>query len=179
MSKLLELREKLNLTQEELAKKAKISVRTIQRVESGAEPKGYTLEALSKALGVPKTDLLTKENESDRMNKNLLKYINLSSILLLVIPFGSIVAPLLVMFWKKEFNTITKKIVSIQILWTVSTFILVFASSFLKNWFSLSNQVTSFTILVLIILNLSIILRNTLELERSNKLFIDLKFSLL
>ena len=39
MSILLELREKLNLTQEELAKKANISVRTIQRIEAGTKPK--------------------------------------------------------------------------------------------------------------------------------------------
>ncbi len=47
MSTLLELREKLNLTQEELANKANISVRTIQRIEAGSIPKGFTLEALS------------------------------------------------------------------------------------------------------------------------------------
>lgn len=50
MSLLLEHREKQNLTQEELAAKSGVSVRTIQRIESGITPKGYTLESLSKRI---------------------------------------------------------------------------------------------------------------------------------
>mgnify|MGYP003598873837 CR=1 FL=1 len=42
----------MNLTQEELAEKSGISVRTIQRIESGTKPKGYTLKALAAALGI-------------------------------------------------------------------------------------------------------------------------------
>ena len=89
MSLLLEHREKLNLTQEELAIKSGISVRTIQRIESGVKPKGYTLERLCKALGISKEDLL--KEESKKINKQLIKYINLSSILLLIVPLGSII----------------------------------------------------------------------------------------
>ena len=43
MSKLKNLREFQNLTQEELAEKSGVSVRTIQRIETGKKPKGYTL----------------------------------------------------------------------------------------------------------------------------------------
>jgi len=46
MSRLLEFREKLNLTQEELSEKSGVSVRTIQRIEAGKEPRGYTLKTL-------------------------------------------------------------------------------------------------------------------------------------
>lgn len=177
MSSLLEHREKLNLTQEELAEKAKVSVRTIQRIEAGSKPKGYTLEALSMALGVSKENLLAEATEAEIANKQLIKYINLSSILLLILPLGSILAPLIIMLWKKEFNAITKQIISTQILWTLSTIILVVASSFIKNWFSLSNQITTLTILSLLVINLYIILRNTFEIEKNNKLFIRLNFS--
>ena len=52
MSKLCEYREKLNLTQDELAEKAGLSVRTIQRIESGVEPRGYTPRVLSYASGI-------------------------------------------------------------------------------------------------------------------------------
>jgi len=176
MSSLLKYREKLNLTQEELAIKSGISVRTIQRIESGTKPKGYTLESLSKALGIPKCDLL---NESEKIDKKLLKYINLSSILLLYIPLGSILMPLIIMYWKKEVNGLTKKIVSIQILWTLASVISIIASSFLKNIFSISNQLTSLTMLFLIVINLYIIIRNTVEIEKNNKLHIALKFSFL
>ena len=179
MSILLELRDKLNLTQEELAGKANISVRTIQRIEAGTKPKGFTLEALSKALGVSKDVLLENKIEPIKSNKNLIKYINLSSILLLIIPLGSIILPLIIMYWKKQINTITKQIISIQILWTLASILLVIASSFLKNWFSLSNQVTTFTILILLAINLYIILRNTLEIEKRDRLFIRLNFRFL
>ncbi|WP_339811282.1 helix-turn-helix domain-containing protein [Zunongwangia profunda] len=179
MSILLELRDKLNLTQEELAEKANISVRTIQRIEAGTKPKGFTLEALSKALGVNKDVFLEYEIKPIESNKNLIKYINLSSILLLIIPLGSIILPLIIMYWKKQINTITRQIISIQILWTLASILLVIASSFLKNWFSLSNQVTTFTILTLLVVNLYIILRNTLEIEKKDRLRIKLNFSFL
>lgn len=179
MSILLELREKLNLTQEELANKANISVRTIQRIEAGTKPKGFTLEALSDALGVNKDVLLEDKIEPIKNNKNLIKYINLSSIILIIVPLGSIILPLITMYWKKQINTITKQIISIQILWTLASILLVIASSFLKNWFSLSNQVTTFTILILLAINLYIILRNTLEIEKRERLYIKLNFSFL
>ena len=79
MSPLLEFREKLNLTQEELAEKSGVSVRTIQRIESGIKPKGYTLDTLSEALGINKDDLLKDKGDSKKINKQLIKYINLSS----------------------------------------------------------------------------------------------------
>ncbi|WP_394974852.1 helix-turn-helix domain-containing protein [uncultured Croceitalea sp.] len=50
MSHLLKYREQLNFTQEQLAAKANISVRTIQRIEAGKKLKGHILEAISKAL---------------------------------------------------------------------------------------------------------------------------------
>jgi transcriptional regulator with XRE-family HTH domain len=77
MSPLTAYREQLNLTQEELATKSGISVRTIQRIESGIKPKGYTLETLSKTLGINKDALLTEQNESTISNKKLIKHINL------------------------------------------------------------------------------------------------------
>ena len=179
MLPLLKYREKLNLTQEELATKANISVRTIQRIEAGTKPKGYTLDVLSKALGISKEDLLKEKNESKKSNKQLVKYINLSSILLLVIPLGSIIMPLIIMRWKKEFNAITKQIVSIQILWTLAFPVIMLFINILGDWFSINNEIVPLAVLVLIITNLYIILRNTLEIEKNNKLHISLKFSIL
>jgi len=179
MSSLLEHREKLNLTQEELATKSGISVRTIQRIESGIKPKGYTLESLCKALGIPKEDLLVDQNESIKSNKQLIKYINLSSILLLIVPFGSIIMPLIIMRWKKEINTVTKQIVSIQILWTLSFLIVTVLVALLIKWFSFAKEIVPLVMLALIITNLYIIVRNTIEIEKNNKLHIYLNFSIL
>jgi transcriptional regulator with XRE-family HTH domain len=175
MSLLLEHREKLNLTQEDLAIKSGISVRTIQRIESGVKPKGYTLESLCKALGISKEDLL--KEESEKINKQLIKYINLSSILLLIVPLGSIIMPLILMRWKKEINAVTKQIISIQILWTLSFLIVTLLIAFLSKWFSFSKEIIPLAMLVLIITNLYVIIRNTAEIEKNNKLHINLKFS--
>ena len=109
----------------------------------------------------------------------VIKYINLSSIILIIVPLGNIVLPLIIMFWKKQINAITKQIISIQILWTLASILVVIASSFLKNWLSLSNQVTTFTILILLVVNLYIILRNTAEIERNDRLHLKLNFSFL
>lgn len=179
MSLLLEFREKLNLTQEDLAEKSGVSVRTIQRIESGIKPKGYTLDALSKALGVNKEDLLKDKEDSKKINKQLIKYINLSSTLLMIIPLGSIIMPLMIMRWKKEFNTITKQIVSIQIIWTLAFPVIMFLINILGDWFSVNNEVVPLGVLGLIITNLYIIIRNTIELEKNNKLHIMLNFNLI
>jgi len=179
ISPTLEYREKLNLTQEELAAKSGISVRTIQRVESGIKPKGYTLESLCKALGVSKDDLLVEQNESTKSNKQLIKYINLSSILLLIVPLGSIIMPLIIMRWKKEFNAITKQIVTIQIIWTLAFPVIMVIVNILGDWFSVNNEIVPLAVLALIIANLYIIIRNAIELEKNKNLHIKLKFNIL
>lgn len=49
--KIIELRQNKGLTQEELINQCNISVRTLQRIESGeVEPRGHTLRLISKAL---------------------------------------------------------------------------------------------------------------------------------
>ena len=179
MALLFEHREKQNLTQEELALKSNVSVRTIQRIEAGITPKGYTLDALSKALGICKEDLLNEKVASKKINKQLIKYINLSSILLIIVPLGSIIMPLIIMKWKKEINDVTKQIVSIQIAWTLLFPIVIVFVALLSKWFSFSKEVIPIVMLVLIITNIYIILRNTLEIEMHNKLLINLKFSFL
>ena len=177
MSQLLKFREKLNLTQEQLSVKASVSVRTIQRIEAGREPKGYTLEALSKALGVSKNELLENNIEQPKYNYQLIKFINLSSLFLIFLPLGSIVTPIIIMYWKKEVNSITKQIVSIQILWTITFPVIVLTTAFVGKWLSLSNQILPLTMVLLIAANLYIIIRNAVEINKNKKLYIGLNFS--
>ncbi|WP_075343179.1 helix-turn-helix domain-containing protein [Tenacibaculum agarivorans] len=179
MNKLLTYREQLNLTQEQLSEKAKVSVRTIQRIEAGQTLKGHTLEALSNALGVSKEKLLGEDVIQKEKNILLIKLINLSSLLLIFIPFGSIVLPLLIMYWKKEVNAITKQIVSIQILWTILFPVIVLIVVFLNNIFRFNRQVIPLTMLFLFIVNIYIILRNIAELHQKEELRIKLKFSII
>ena len=179
MSPLLKYREKLNLTQEQLSIKANISVRTIQRIEAGSPPKGYTLEALANALDINKEELLENTVEKADINFQLIKIINLSSLLLIFLPLGSILIPAVIMYWKKEVNAITKQIVTIQILWTISFPIIVLLMALISKWFSINKHLLPLTMLLLFAINLYIILRNAVEINKNKKLRIDLKFSIL
>lgn len=179
MNKLLKYREKLNLTQKQLSERSNISVRTIQRIEAGQELKGHTLNALSKALEIDEKKLVQDNLDKKEDNIRLIKLINMSSLLLLIIPLGSIILPLIIMYWKKEVNSITKQIVSIQILWTLSFPLIVLIVIFLGNLFPLSKQTVPLTMLLLILVNAYIIIRNTVEVDKNKKLYINLKFSLI
>lgn len=193
MSALKNLREKLNLTQEELADKSGISVRTIQRIESGVEPKGHTLKSLAHSLGVkeqelrPKEDLpietedplLETEGKVIETSTTLIKMINLSSLPFIFIPFASIVIPLLIMFFKKKFVPITKSIVTIQILWLICAVTIFMLSAFMKNWFLLGRKFMPVIMILLVLSNVVIILRNAIEIDKKGKLFFKLNFSLI
>lgn len=178
MSKLTKYREKLNLTQDELAEKSGISVRTIQRIEAGSKLKGHSLNALSQALDVSRKQLTEDKNEPS-LNYKLIKLINLSSLPFVFIPLASIALPLMIMYGKKEVNSITKQIISVQILWTIISFVVFFLFLLIKNWLSLNNQLTLVVLALSILVNLYIIIRNTVEIDKHNKLYIKLHFSFL
>ena len=179
MSKLKKNREKFNLTQEELSESSGISIRTIQRIESGNEPKGYTLKLLAKTLGINENELLKKQEPKTDINFTLIKIINLSSLFFTIIPPINIFIPLVIIFARKEFNPLTKQIVSIQILWLIFSVIIFMLSSFTKNWFSLGNKFTLIVMILLILSNVFIILKNALEIDKRGKLFFRLNFSLI
>ena len=141
MSELKKIREEKNLTQEELAEKSGISVRTIQRIEAGTEPKGYTLRTLASTLEVSEKDLLItdipteeiiidspilidefeteKPNSTDKQveifKSTLIKIINISSLPFAWFPIANFLPPLLIMIFTKEKSAIVKQIISLQI----------------------------------------------------------------
>ncbi|HAF29942.1 MAG TPA: DNA-binding protein [Bacteroidales bacterium] len=179
MSKLKKNRKNINLTQEELSDKSGISVRTIQRIESGNEPKGQTLKILAKTLGIKENELLEKEEALVEVNPALIKIINLSSLPFTIMPPANIVIPLVIMFAKKQFSPLAKQIVSIQILWLIIAGIIFILSSFMKNWFSLGNRFILLVMIFLVLSNMFIILVNTAAIDKKGKLFFKLNFSLI
>ena len=56
-SKVAEIRKQKSLTQENLAEKAYVTVRTIQRMEAGEEVSSETLKSVSNALDVKVNEL--------------------------------------------------------------------------------------------------------------------------
>jgi len=179
MSRLKKIREKLNITQEELAEKSGVSVRTIQRIEAGTEPKGYTLKSLAKALEIEENSLLLEQDETIESDLGVLKLINFSALPFTVIPPLNIIVPLIIMFVKKEFNAITKQLVTIQIVWTILAVIIFMAASFLKNWLDLNSKSILVVMIFLLLSNLFIVIRNAFEIDKNGKLFFQLKFSII
>lgn len=182
MSKLKNIREQQNITQEELSDKSGISVRTIQRIEAGTEPKGHTLKVLAKALNINEKELLTtvllkekEETETDSINYATLKLINLSSLPFVIFPPLNVLIPLLLMFVLKQKNSITKQIISVQILWTILAPIFFMLIIFLKP----GNKISLLTMIILVLSNVYIILRNTAQIDRKKELFYKLNFNII
>ena len=191
MSKLKIVREQKNLTQEELSEKSGISVRTIQRIESGIAPKGHTLKALSKTLEILETELTGKTEENRVVEKpeelivksqteigidfQKIKLINLSSILFVMLPPLNILVPLLLFYALKQKNHLTRQIISLQIIWTILAPIIFMLGILLKLG-------RSFTIVILIIIVLSnvfLISRNLSEIDRNKRLRYKLNFNII
>ena len=190
MSKLKQIREQQNLTQEELSEKSGISVRTIQRIESGTEPKGHTLKTLSKTLEISVDDLLNKKLEvlvedtteksiknseiESQINYQKVKMINLSSVLFVLLPPLNILVPLILSYSLKQKNQLTKQIISLQILWTILAPIVFMLGIFLK----LGQSFTIVILLLIILSNVYLILRNLAEIDRKKQLRYKLNFSI-
>jgi len=96
-----ELRLKKGITQEDLAAKTDISVRTIQRIENGdVDPRAYTLQSIAAALEVDFEVLASSDPElnavDEKENSKWLPLLHLSGLFLLIIP------PILVWIWKRD-----------------------------------------------------------------------------
>ncbi|TDQ33041.1 helix-turn-helix domain-containing protein [Zeaxanthinibacter enoshimensis] len=178
MSSLIKFRELRNLTQEELSQHAGISVRTIQRIEAGTPPKGHTLKALAKALGVEETDLLPRPEETPSVNIPLMKLVNLSSLPVAFIPPLNILLPLTILLIKKDFNPVSKQLITVQILWSLAAAFVFVLSSFVGKWLSLGRVFMPAVMLLLALSNIFIILGNAAALDRKGRLYFRLNFSL-
>lgn len=179
MSKLKRIRELQNLTQQELSEKSRVSVRTIQRIESGTDPKGQTLKMLAASLGVKEEELVEKVEAPKQVDLTVIKIINFSSLPVTIFPPANILLPLLIMFLTKNFNPLTRQIVSVQIFWSISAFIIFMLFNFMKNWFSWNNNLTLVVMILLVLSNVFIILRNAAEIDQKQRLRIKLNFSII
>ncbi len=194
MSKLKQIRERNHLTQEELSDKSGISVRTIQRIEAGTKPKGYTLKALCKALVVQEDELLeenhiafeesstiidnTSEDHNLDINQidySIVKLINLSSILFIVLPPLNIILPLILKIIFKEKSELSKQIINVQIIWTILAPIIFFIGIFLK----LGREFTIILLVLIVLSNVVLILTNAYQIDKSKNLLFKLNFSII
>jgi transcriptional regulator with XRE-family HTH domain len=176
-------RNKLGLTQAELAQKSGLSLRTVQRIESGMVPKGYTLKSIAKALEVDSNLLFEEQtqNVGSDLDLDRLKLINISTLAFMVLPFGNIIVPAILLHKQPEGSTrkIGRNLLSIQILWSLIISVLLSISPALQGILKTSIPVIFVNLFLLVFINLFIILRNAVELSRNGRPYIRLKYSLL
>jgi len=177
-NKIQVLREAKGLTQTELSEKSGLSLRTIQRMESGNTPKGFTLKAIAQALEVETEELLISQ---EIVNVDRAKFINLSVLSGLIIPFSGIILPLILTYKTKDSvnKELGKSIVSVQILLTVLLSILMIVCPFIQKGFSIKFPLFLIPLILFICLKLLVVLLNGIRLNQKNELFIYLKYSFL
>lgn len=168
------LREEKNLTQNELAEKSGLSLRTIQRIEAGNILKGFTLKTIAEALETdPENLIFKKENiEIERA-----KIINLSVLSGLIIPFGSVIFPLILTYKTKDSinKELGKQIVSVQIVLSLILSVLMIASPFLQSTFTLKFPLFIIPLIAILCLKLLIVILNGIGLNQKQELPIKLK----
>jgi transcriptional regulator with XRE-family HTH domain len=119
--KILEIRKRKGLTQEELSDLAKINLRTLQRIEKGETvPRGNTLKMLCSVLEINLEDILDYGKTED--NKYI-RYFHLSVLTFIFIPLGNIIIPLILWITKRDkiigLNEQGADLLNFQILWTL------------------------------------------------------------
>ncbi|WMN11311.1 helix-turn-helix domain-containing protein [Marivirga salinae] len=142
MQRIKDFREQKGLTQSDLADKTGLSLRTIQRIESGQTiPKGHTLKVLSDVIGFSRIDFKSHSSQVTNEQNDQIRLINLSALALIVIPFGNIIFPFIL--WRKHHkdqivNNAGKSILNFQIIWTLVLSLLLIISPFIQNSLQLS-----------------------------------------
>lgn len=123
-AKIKELRKRCGFSQEQLAEESRLSLRTVQRIESGESvPRGDTLTKLTAALKVSPDDVLEWAPSED---KGYLTVLNAGGFGFLVHPFLGIMIPLVMWILKKDkirlVDDTGKKVISFQLTWTIVLF---------------------------------------------------------
>ncbi len=168
------LREQKNLTQTELAEKSGLSLRTIQRIESGQNLKGFTLKAIAQTLEIEPENLIAKE---ENIQIDRAKLINLSALAGLIIPFGGIIFPAILTYKTQDSTNreLGKSILCVQIILVFVISVLLILSPFIQHWFSIRFPLFLVPLIALIVLKLWIVIKNGISLNQNNILSIKLK----
>ena len=126
---LIQTRKQKGLTQEELAYRANVTVRTIQRIESGdSVPRAFTVKALAEALGVTFESLSggarpeAVDTEAERFN---LRMLCLSCFSFLLVPVVHFMLPVALLrkyrFSGPKFTRFARQVIWQQVYWVAAT----------------------------------------------------------
>lgn len=177
--KLSKARKRKGISQELLAENASISLRTIQRIETGrVSPRPHTLKTLAETLGVAIEDLHTDPIAPPEQSEHViatLRSINFSALTGLVIPLSNLVFTIIL--WRQNRNNALvkeagKKIIGFQLLWTLAMLLLVFLIPMLQYSILQSYVIGRFppTIImvyvVMLLINLFFTIRTAVQLQK-------------
>lgn len=174
-SKVKLLREQKNLTQTELAEKSGLSLRTIQRIESGQSLKGFTLKAIAQTLETEPENLFSQEEKDIQIDRA--KLINFSALAGLIIPFGGIIFPAILTYRTQDSvnRELGKSVIGVQIILAFVISVLLILTPFIQHWFSIRFPLFLVALMAFIILKLWIVIKNGISLNQDNQLSIKLK----
>ncbi len=174
-SKVKLLREQKNLTQTELAEKSGLSLRTIQRIESGQSLKGFTLKAIAQTLETEPENLFSQEEKDIQIDRA--KLINFSALAGLIIPFGGIIFPAILTYRTQDSvnRELGKSVIGVQIILAFVISVLLILTPFIQHWFSIRFPLFLVPLMAFIILKLWIVIKNGISLNQTNQLSIKLK----
>lgn len=174
-SKVKLLREQKNLTQTELAEKSGLSLRTIQRIESGQSLKGFTLKAIAQTLETEPENLFSQEEKDIQIDRA--KLINFSALAGLIIPFGGIIFPAILTYRTQDSvnRELGKSVIGVQIILAFVISVFLILSPFIQHWFSIRFPLFLVPLMAFIILKLWIVIKNGISLNQTNQLSIKLK----
>ena len=171
------LRNRKGYSQEELAEKTGLSLRTIQRIENGkTEPRGDSLKRLAIVFEVSPDEIVDWTIQED---KGFLVAFNLSALSFLFFPILGILVPLIIWISKKDkirnLNEMAKDLLNFQITWTICFFIgyiFIIIGTVLKISHSLTSGMTTsmlfFTMLlwgIMYLFNLIIVIMNAIRVN--------------
>ncbi len=129
-------RKKKGMTQEELAELAQVTVRTIQRVESGeSTPRAYTLKLIATALELPfeqfakpaaekpQQEIVVEPVDTIEEDRHFLQMVGLSCFTFIVIPYVHFLIPRYIIKKStgvsKHTKLLAEKWIRVQIWWVV------------------------------------------------------------
>jgi transcriptional regulator with XRE-family HTH domain len=136
--RVVEERIRRGMSQEDLAGESLLSLRTIQRIESGqTSPRGDTLKRLAAALKIPVEDLIDRDLPEDA---NLVVLLNLVQLSFLAFPLFGILIPLIIWLVNRkrvrDVDEVGQAILNFQVSWSLllfSVYLLGFAIILIMN----------------------------------------------
>ena len=122
--KLITLRKLKGFSQDKLAEKAGINIRTLQRIERNeVKPQLYTLGCLSDSLGVSIEDLYNTDvkSVSEEKSPQQLSLLHFSAMAGCVFPLANIIVPYSIWVYNKNaterWNKHLRKVINFQLSW--------------------------------------------------------------